>query len=339
MTATDWERIESALANIPAEDRTTWLQVGNALKTALGDDGFDVWVQWSRGADNYDAPRIRTDWNSLRAGMVSQGTLFYLAKQNGWPGEPGTLASRPARPSKPEPTKETPQEIVDEIKDAIARASIQAGHPYLVSKGFPDFPVLIHTGPDLKRKRTTLVKTGDIILPMIKGHREDFTSIQTIDQEGVKKFWPGSIAAGGYFRLGRDPEYYIVEGFATGLSVREVMTVLGRRYSIFVAFSAAGVRSIAHPGSKIVADHDLNICTELPKLHRTPEDVSQLHVVKPTCPKCGAPITRGAGQKYALQTGCLYWIPTEPGDANDYHKDNGLYALVHELRPLIFGHK
>ena len=36
-------RMTAALYSIPAEDRDTWVQMGMAIKSELGDGGFDLW--------------------------------------------------------------------------------------------------------------------------------------------------------------------------------------------------------------------------------------------------------------------------------------------------------
>jgi putative DNA primase/helicase len=40
--------IRAALAHIPAHDRELWVRIGMAIKSALGEDGFQVWDQWSQ---------------------------------------------------------------------------------------------------------------------------------------------------------------------------------------------------------------------------------------------------------------------------------------------------
>lgn len=44
-------RIESAIAFVPAIDRSLWVEIGMAVKSELGDAGHDIWDAWSRGAE------------------------------------------------------------------------------------------------------------------------------------------------------------------------------------------------------------------------------------------------------------------------------------------------
>ena len=77
-------RIASALSFIPADHRETWVAMAMAVKSEMGDAGFDLWDQWSQTADNYNAQAARSVWRSCRGSGVTLGTLFHEAKCNGW---------------------------------------------------------------------------------------------------------------------------------------------------------------------------------------------------------------------------------------------------------------
>jgi hypothetical protein len=79
-------------------DYGDWLRIGMAL-SELGEDGRKLWHEWSRSCDKYDPAALDEKWASFAAGEgVGLGTLFYLAKEEGWPGPPKrSKASR--RPS------------------------------------------------------------------------------------------------------------------------------------------------------------------------------------------------------------------------------------------------
>ncbi len=47
------ERIRDAIQHIPPFDREVWIMVGMAVKSELGEDGFELWDGWSQGADSY----------------------------------------------------------------------------------------------------------------------------------------------------------------------------------------------------------------------------------------------------------------------------------------------
>ena len=122
-----------------------------------------------------------------------------------------------------------------------------------------------------------------------------------------KRFLAGGRMAGGRAVIGPcDPRgrRWHVEGLATGLSVRRALTALGVPDCVIICFSASGLM-VARDCRRalIVADHDAS----------------------------------GAGQEWAERVGCPYWMPPEPGDANDYEQANGTGALAGELGRLMRG--
>jgi putative DNA primase/helicase len=77
--------IQRALSHIPAQDRDTWLRMGMAVKSSLGEDGFGLWDTWSRTADNYNASDAKVVWRSIKPnGGISIATLFHAAKRHGF---------------------------------------------------------------------------------------------------------------------------------------------------------------------------------------------------------------------------------------------------------------
>lgn len=62
-----------------------WIRVGLALYAALGDGGRDLWEDWSARSAKNDPAFSAGKWTSFAAvRSVSAGTLFWLARQNGW---------------------------------------------------------------------------------------------------------------------------------------------------------------------------------------------------------------------------------------------------------------
>ena len=80
------ERVKSALFTIPGfDDRAPWLKVGMMLHSTGWDSAFDLWTQWSKQSGKYDEADQRRVWQSFHEdGGVSIGTLFHMAKENGW---------------------------------------------------------------------------------------------------------------------------------------------------------------------------------------------------------------------------------------------------------------
>jgi hypothetical protein len=81
--------IADALKHIPADDYHTWIQVGMALKSALGEAGFTLWDGWSSTSPKYDPRQMQAKWESFEPTRITAGSIFHLAGRHGW--------QRPAR--------------------------------------------------------------------------------------------------------------------------------------------------------------------------------------------------------------------------------------------------
>ncbi|MFN6998600.1 MAG: bifunctional DNA primase/polymerase [Elioraea tepidiphila] len=103
------DAIAAALAWLPNDDLpgNEWITVGAAIKAALGEEGRDLWLDWSRQSrksgqsGRIDTPERR--WASLRPHSVGAGTIYWLAEQRGWVPDPaltlnGTAAEQAAQP-------------------------------------------------------------------------------------------------------------------------------------------------------------------------------------------------------------------------------------------------
>jgi hypothetical protein len=78
--------IQAALEWLPnAElDYDSWMRIGMALKGALGDDGEDVFAQWSaQAAKDVPATTLKT-WTSFRPDRIGAGSIYHLALERGW---------------------------------------------------------------------------------------------------------------------------------------------------------------------------------------------------------------------------------------------------------------
>jgi KaiC/GvpD/RAD55 family RecA-like ATPase len=93
--APDWTRINDALAHIAADDRDDWLRIGMALHSEGrgSDEAFEVWSAWSQLSDKFNERDQRRTWDSFgskRGRAVGIGSLYDLAKANGW-GKPAPV--------------------------------------------------------------------------------------------------------------------------------------------------------------------------------------------------------------------------------------------------------
>ncbi len=305
------ERIESALSHISADDRATWLSVGAALKSDLGEDGYIIWERWSRGSEKFDSHRIMVDWRSLKSGLIHMGTIYHLARKHGWvashsssDGQQAALRQKPRR-QPPPPPAETPPDVISAMKRRIAASSLEAGHPYLADHSLgqarlPDHQALVY------RSRLQQVN-GNLVIPLWLPGRK-LTSIQTITAAGEKKFWPKAVVSRAFHELGargvhgRRRGRIICEGFRDALHIVKALKVLQVPMGVTVAFSAANILKVSGRWDVIVADNDES----------------------------------GTGEKYARKTGLKWWMPDEVGmDVTDLVRKYGTEFLVHELRGLL----
>lgn len=176
--------------------------------------------------------------------------------------------------------------------------STTAEHAYLHNKGFGDL--------------RGLVNDDALIVPMRHWRTNDLMGAQTIrwlvdELRFEKKMLSGMRAKGAVFRLGspQAQRTWLVEGFATGLSVQAALRTLSMRDSVVVCFSAGNLIHVAAKlaGALFVfADNDES----------------------------------GAGQRAAIQTGKPYCMSGVTGeDANDLHKRAGLFKVATCMRDAI----
>lgn len=177
----------------------------------------------------------------------------------------------------------------------MLRAAKPDAHNYLHIKGFPDAQGFV-------------AADGALLIPMRSFSTNDLQGVQVIrwNEEArkyEKKMNPGMKAKGAVFRMGDNlaPEWFLCEGYATGLSIAAALRGVGLRAGVIVCFSAANLVHIA-PMVKgrcfVFADNDES----------------------------------GTGEKAAIETGLPYCMAETVGwDANDLHLKRGLMAVSQKL--------
>jgi hypothetical protein len=81
---TDPELVRQALSSISADDYHTWIEMGMALKTGMGERGRAIWDAWSATSTKFNAKKQGGKWRSFQRDDVGLGTVFHLAEQCGW---------------------------------------------------------------------------------------------------------------------------------------------------------------------------------------------------------------------------------------------------------------
>lgn len=98
-----------ALSFVSPEEYDTWLRVGMALHATGHEAAFEVWSAWSERSSKFDAQTQQAKWDSFsasRSNGVTLGTIYALAKENGWArsisettGQLGTPESTDTQPA------------------------------------------------------------------------------------------------------------------------------------------------------------------------------------------------------------------------------------------------
>jgi putative DNA primase/helicase len=299
----------AALSFVPPQDRDLWVKIGMSLKAEFGEDGFDAWDSWSQGAESYSEKSARAVWRSIGgAGKIGIGSLFHEAAANGWRdnGEHrGPLtkqeqaerrrahAARDAATAAEEERKRRGYAAVAAATQNLIDVCTLETHYYLNSKGLP--------------AAIGLVAEGVLVVPMRNFETWKLAGAQTVEwvnSAWEKKMLPGMRAKGAVLRLGSPHalETFMVEGYATGLSVEMALRRLKLNASVLVCFSdsnMAHVATMVTGRAFVCADHDVS----------------------------------GAGERAAIKTGFPYCMSSVVG--NDANDDHAQFGLIHLCKMLI----
>lgn len=292
-TINDADRILSALSYIDAADRDVWLKMGMAIKSELGEHGFDAWDDWGQTADNYSATDSKTVWRSIRPdGKVGIGSLFHEAKQCGWQDDgrrhtltPAEIAERQRAAA--ERAAADAAEIERERGETAARAgailkaatAATGENPYLLRKQVSPTATLREIDADAAATILSYTpKSGGeplesrlLVVPVKQGDK--VSTLELIDGKGRKTALAGrGSKAGGHWATRRPPDdadvLLIGEGVATVLSASEATGHVG-----IAALASGNLMAVAramrdrYQGAELVLLADLLKTTGLPDPH------------------------------------------------------------------------
>jgi putative DNA primase/helicase len=245
----DINRIWEALSFVPANEREVWLKMAMAIKSGMGELGFDAWDEWSRQDATYNARDALRTWKSIRPdGKITLGTLFHEARTNGWQDREVYH-----RPTKEEITERkrmiTERTLKEEEKIKVERAKtalmankiwdeaieVKIDHPYLIRKRTEPVPTMKEIDADkaasilgyIPKSRDEPLEGRLLVIPV--KIREVFSTIELIDGKGRKAALVGKGSkAGGYWASQKLPNsdekdliFLIGEGVITVLSAEE----------------------------------------------------------------------------------------------------------------------
>lgn len=331
---TNVDDIKQAIQYVDNSDRDLWVRMGAALKTELGEAGFDIFNDWSQTAANYDPNSAKSVWKSLKPGFVNINSLFYEARQEGY---------RPNAPFKPlnvEELKERERAAEEarllaekERQDEMAKAKEEAqnkysslspirdiNHDYLVSKGINERSLL----------RQVRREQDNLIIPMKKNG--EIVGLQSINKTGRKSFTKGMELKGASLVLGswanREKGIVLTEGYATAASIHKATGL-----TTIVCFAGFNLKEVAERLPKdldvpiiIASDNDeINKKTGKRPGYEFAKAAKEVLGDKATVIEPN--FTKEDFEKFEKLYG------SRPSDFNDLHKLHGLEAVNQQLSP------
>ncbi|MBD1399435.1 DUF3987 domain-containing protein [Pelovirga terrestris] len=250
-------KIQAALAVIPSDDRDTWLQIGMAINSELGEEGFHLWDSWSRSASSYNENDARASWKSFTpGGGINISTLFHYAQQNGWSGKgyPVLTDTQKARYRANLEAERSQRE--DEQARVHAECRIKASRIWKQSRpAQEDQPYLERKGI----KANGLRQYKDALVVPVRDSGGTLHGLQFIDQDGGKNFLTGTVKAGHYHSIGGKPETVLclAEGYATAATIHEATG-----QPVAVCFDAGNLKPVAEVLREKFPDIKIVICAD-----------------------------------------------------------------------------
>lgn len=227
----DYEKARDALNYIdPNLPRSDWVKVGTALKSHFGEDGKQLFQEFSERGEGYKTQSFEHTWKSLDPSRASIGTLFYQAKQYGYqqPRNERPITSAESEAAKAEraakreeEARRSAEERAKNVEQARKYVSISKAadftHPYLQKKGI-DTPEGI-TG--LKHYKT---QNNHLLYIPIQDKDGNIQGVQRIFPDGNKGIVGNKV--GGFFVMGdleqaREKGVILAEGFATAYALHK----------------------------------------------------------------------------------------------------------------------
>lgn len=281
--------IRDALAHIPPRDRATWIRAGMAVKDALGEDGFDLWSEWSQGDETYNVHDALEAWRSFKiGGGITIATLAHEARRFGWKGPNGASRTngvhranlidaadqeRRKRAAAQEAEAQAARRArARKVAADVINASLPAAadHPYLQRKGV----LPVDTLRELDVARVTALigyhpRQGDeelagrLVVVPIKID-DALSSLEFIDEAGRKTALAGGAKRCGYWAAQPMPAGDFEGVVLVGEGVATVLTGLqATGHKVWAALTCGNLENVVRwlrtqcPGARIGVLADL----------------------------------------------------------------------------------
>lgn len=254
-----------------------------AIKAALGDSGFAVFDDWSRGGKSYQQTDCRDTWKSIKpGGGTTIKTLFKMAHDAGWQWTP---SPRTKTQDKPYPGRQatnhtTPKHDPETIWAACLQEIHE--HTYLRIKAVHAFGLRLYPG---RLVIGGMDCNGALAMLLVDGTGKAKT-IQFIGASGEKRFLPDCPKKGAFHVIGTLTEIIVIcEGYATGATI-----YMATGYLVVVAVDSGNLIPVSqtilalYPHHTIIlaADDDSHL-TNNPGLSKTTEAAAAIggYLAKP----------------------------------------------------------
>ena len=260
---TDYDEVRNALSYLDPNDRETWWKVGAALKSEFDEGGRSLWEDWSRSYPKWNERESNAQWKSFKYGHIHIGTLFHMAKANGFTFSQSYRApsaeeiahreaiwavKREVQAAWDSAAKQHAQRTANTVWNSRNTRPADAAFPYLQNKGIADPAVLSHV------RINTYNGKEQLVIPMYD-RPNHIINRQAIDTQGGKFFLPGGEVAGAYGKIAAPNAdwtggVYLAEGFATAASIHKAT---GK--PVVIAFNAGNLPKVAAKMAAMLPDN------------------------------------------------------------------------------------
>lgn len=253
----------AALTMIPADDRDVWVRMGMALKSEFGEDGYQMFHDWSEGGAGFDAKVALSTWKSFKTGgRITIGSLIAEAKRHGF--NPKDHAA--AVPLSAEERDKARRERV--ARDKAAEQAMQQGQASAAAQARIDWDAASAEGtaPYLVKKGVhahgVRFEGGKVVLVPLRDEAGKLWNVQRIYPDGNKLFPAGGRVSGCFHVIGETQGaklLLVAEGYATAATLHQATGL-----PVVICFNEVNVRNVAKvlptfaPGARFLfcADDD-----------------------------------------------------------------------------------
>jgi len=310
------DQISSALSFCDPEDRQTWYQMGMAIKSELGEGGKDIWLQWSSLGSTYNLKDALSVWRGLGInGGIRIGTLMFEAIKNGYKHDNNAPKISKAVQEQRKQTrlkleKHAEQEELTKLELARKQAR-KAQEIWRTAKTCDNHPYLIKK--DIMAHGCKVDQTNKLVVPLY--FRGVLVSIQTIAEDGDKKYLYGAKKSGVYALIGEPTDTILIcEGFATGATLHEATQL-----QVYVALDATNLSNVATEVRKMLPLSRIIICADNDQYKKVNTGIAAAE-------KAAAKVD--ADVIYPI----FHDTSTKPTDFNDLYKQEGYSPITAMLQ-------